>query len=70
MKLKNKRTGEVKEVIVGGYPVSGKTKMWECSEVDANEETGYKKSWYVHISRRTERRVGRCTRRSRKSIGI
>ena len=42
MKLKNKRTGEVKEVIVGGYPVSGKTKMWECSEVDANEETGYK----------------------------
>ena len=42
MKLKNKQTGEIKEVIVGGYPVSGKTKMWECSEMDANEETGYK----------------------------
>lgn len=42
MKLRNKETGEVKEVIVGGYPVSGKTKMWECSEMDANEETGYK----------------------------
>lgn len=42
MRLKNRRTGEVKEVIVGGYPVSGKTKMWECSEVDTNEETGYK----------------------------
>ena len=42
MKLKNKKTGEIKEVIVGGYPVSGKTKMWECSEMDANEETGYK----------------------------
>ena len=42
MKLRNKQTGEIKEVIVGGYPVSGKTKMWECSEMDANEETGYK----------------------------
>lgn len=42
MKLRNKETGEVKEVIVGGYPVSGKTKMWECSEMDVNEETGYK----------------------------
>ena len=42
MKLLNKKTGEIKEVIVGGYPVSGKTKMWECSEMDMNEETGYK----------------------------
>ena len=42
MKLRNKKTGEVKEVIVGGYPVSGKTKMWECSEMDCNEESGYK----------------------------
>lgn len=42
MRLKNKKTGEIKEVIGGGYPVSGKTKMWECSEVDANEEDGYK----------------------------
>lgn len=42
MKLRNKQTGEIKEVIVGGYPVSGKTKMFECSEMDANEETGYK----------------------------
>lgn len=42
MKLRNKKTGEIKEVIVGGYPVSGKTKMWECSEMDMNEETGYK----------------------------
>ena len=42
MYLRNKKTGEIKEVIVGGYPVSGKTKMWECSEMDMNEETGYK----------------------------
>jgi hypothetical protein len=42
VRLRNKKTGEIKEVIVGGYPVSGKTKMWECSEMDANEETGYK----------------------------
>ena len=42
MKLRNKKTGEIKEVIVGGYPVSGKTKMWEYSEMDSNEETGYK----------------------------
>lgn len=42
MKLRNKKTGEIKEVIVGGYPVSGKTKMWKCSEMDANEEAGYK----------------------------
>lgn len=42
MKLRNKKTGEIKEVIVGGYPVSGKTEMWECSEMDMNEETGYK----------------------------
>ena len=42
MKLRNKKTGEIKEVIVGGYPVSGKTEMWECSEMDFNEETGYK----------------------------
>ena len=42
MKLRNKNTGEIKGVIVGGYPVSGKTKMWEVSEMDLNEETGYK----------------------------
>ena len=42
MKLRNKKTGEIKEVIVGGYPVTCKTKMWECSEMDVNEETGYK----------------------------
>ena len=42
MKLRNKKTGDIKEVIVGGYPVSGKTKMWEVSEMDANEEIGYK----------------------------
>lgn len=42
MQLKNKKTGIIKEVIVGGYPVTGKTKMWECSEMDANEETGYR----------------------------
>lgn len=42
MKLRNKKTGDIKEVIVGGYPVSGKTKMWQCSEMDMNEETGYK----------------------------
>lgn len=42
MKLRNKKTGEIKEVILGGYPVSGKTKMWECSEMDDDEETGYK----------------------------
>lgn len=42
MKLRNKKTGEIKEVIVGGYPVSGKTEIWECSEMDANEEDGYK----------------------------
>ena len=42
MKLRNKKTGEIKEVIVGGYPVTGETKMWKCSEMDANEETGYK----------------------------
>jgi len=42
MKLRNKKTDEVKEVIVGGYPVSGKTKIWEISEMDCNEESGYK----------------------------
>ena len=42
MKLRNKKTGKIKEVIVGGYPVSGKTEMWEVSELDFNEESGYK----------------------------
>ena len=42
MKLRNKKTGEIKEVIVGGYPVSGITEMWECLEMDSDLETGYK----------------------------
>jgi hypothetical protein len=42
MKLRNKKTDEVKEVIVGGYPVTGKTKMWECDETDCNSMEGYR----------------------------
>lgn len=41
MKLRNKKTGEIKEVIVGGYPVSGRTEMWDCSVMNDNEVTGY-----------------------------
>ena len=42
MKLKNKKTGEITEVIVSGYPVSGNTKLFECSVMDSNCEDGYR----------------------------
>ena len=39
MKLRNKKTGEIKEVLISSYPIRG---LWELSEMDEREETGYK----------------------------